>query len=100
VGVRVWAGTLALPSGRLCTIQNDMVQCFGQDGQFGEGVLSLYEYQGSLWAGASTGLWRWRPESKLYPIPNPTGELTSLVEGGTNRFPPRSGARYRSGNPA
>ena len=32
---------------------------------------SLYEdSQGNLWAGAATGLWRWKPgPPKLYPMP-------------------------------
>jgi ligand-binding sensor domain-containing protein len=33
----------------------------------------LYEDSGgNLWAGAATGLWRWKPgPPKLYPMPDP-----------------------------
>jgi signal transduction histidine kinase/ligand-binding sensor domain-containing protein len=64
----VWAGT-----GRpalLCAIRVGKVQCFGQDGTFGVAVTSLYEDHGYLWAGAATGLWRWKHgHSKIYPLP-------------------------------
>jgi hypothetical protein len=42
----------------------------GQDGALGRGVVSLYEHWGSLWVGAATGLWQWKPgPSRLYPMP-------------------------------
>ena len=37
------------------------LQCDGQDGRFGNGVFSLFEDRGTLWVGATTGLWRWAP---------------------------------------
>src|SRR5215469_11283956 len=58
----VWAGGLGVPTGRLCAIRNGVVKCYGEDGRFGTGVLSIYEYKGELWAGAFTGLWRWKPD--------------------------------------
>jgi ligand-binding sensor domain-containing protein len=54
----VWAGTIGIPYGRLCTIGH-AVQCVGQDGRLGVGVFSLFEDAGALWAGAASGLWRW-----------------------------------------
>ena len=47
------------------------------------GVLSLYEdSRGNLWAGAATGLWRWKPgPPKLYPMPDPASEIRALIEG-------------------
>jgi ligand-binding sensor domain-containing protein len=67
----IWAGTWGGPSGRLCGIQSNRVNCYGQDGSLGAGILSLYEDSGgNLWVGASTGLWRWNAEPpKLYPMP-------------------------------
>ena len=59
--------------GRLCAIQGGSVQCYWRGWQSGTGVLSLYEdSRGNLWAGARTGLWRWKPgPPKLYPMPDP-----------------------------
>jgi signal transduction histidine kinase/ligand-binding sensor domain-containing protein len=77
-----WAGGLGVPTGRLCAIQNGSVQCYGEDRSLGQGVLSLYEYRGDLWAGAATGLWRWKPDPpKLYPMPGPVPEIRALIEG-------------------
>ena len=44
---------------------------------------SLYEdSRGNLWAGASTGLWRWKPgPPKLYPMPEPMAHVSGLIEG-------------------
>src|SRR5262249_7142476 len=78
----VWVGSLSSPTGRLCAIRNGSVQCYGEDGRFGQGVLSLCEYRGSLLAGAQTGLWRWKPDSpKLYPVSVPGFAITDLIEG-------------------
>jgi len=58
----VWVGTTSIPNGKLCSIQNDRVQFFGEDGSLGRAVLSLYEdRKGSLWVGVVSGLWRWKP---------------------------------------
>jgi signal transduction histidine kinase/ligand-binding sensor domain-containing protein len=77
----VWAGTWATPTGRLCEIHGSRVSCHGEDGSLGLGVLSLYEDSSSnLWAGAATGLWRWRPgPPKLYSMPE--AEIRNLSEG-------------------
>src|SRR5262249_54564930 len=80
----VWAGTIAVPTARLCAIQGT-VQCVGQDGRFGVGVFSLYEDRGSLWVGAATGLWRWTPGSPTrYTLPASTrapasAEISALI---------------------
>ena len=58
----VWAGGRAVPNGALCAIHSGKVQCFGQDGSLGDVVVSIYEdSKGALWAGAASGLWRWKP---------------------------------------
>lgn len=58
----VWAGGRAVPNGILCAIHSGNVQCFGQDGSLGDVVVSIYEdSKGALWAGAASGLWRWKP---------------------------------------
>jgi PAS domain S-box-containing protein len=69
----VWAGGYAGSIGRLCAIQSGSAQCYGEDGRLGLWVASLYEdSRGNLWAGAQTGLWRWKPgPAKLYPMPYP-----------------------------
>ena len=79
----VWAGTSATPTGRLCAIQRDSVQCYGRDGSLGRQVVSLFEdRRGNLWAGAATGLWRWKPgPPKLYPLSKPAPEIHALNEG-------------------
>jgi signal transduction histidine kinase/ligand-binding sensor domain-containing protein len=62
----VWAGLLDASSGahagRLCAIRNGGTQCYGKEGAFGSFVWGLYEdSSGGLWAGAESGLWRWKP---------------------------------------
>ena len=76
----IWAGGLT-PPGRLCAIQNGSPHCYGEDGSFGSGVISLYEDSlGNLWAGAVSGLWRWKPgPPELYRVPEP--EVRALIEG-------------------
>jgi signal transduction histidine kinase/ligand-binding sensor domain-containing protein len=78
----VWVGGYAAPIGRLCAIQNGNTQCYGKDGSLGHGALTLYEdSRGYLWAGATTGLWRWKPgPPKLYPIPD-QDSIQGLIEG-------------------
>ncbi len=68
----VWAGGFVGSIGRLCAIESGRAQCYGDDGRLGLWVASLYEdSRGNLWAGAQTGLWRWKPgPPKLYPMPN------------------------------
>ena len=80
----VWtAGAKALggrsSGGRLCAIQNGNVQCFGEDGSFGDNAGFLYEDRaGNLWTRATAGLRRWKPgPPKLYPMP---GTVIGLSE--------------------
>jgi ligand-binding sensor domain-containing protein/signal transduction histidine kinase len=71
----LWIGAGAVPTGRLCAIRDGNVQCHGEDGTFGVGVLGLYEdSRGTLWAGAPKGLWRWKPgPPKFYPLAEVNG---------------------------
>jgi signal transduction histidine kinase/ligand-binding sensor domain-containing protein len=60
----MWAGGSEVPNGKLCKIEpgSAVVECDGEDGTLGTYVGSLYEDPaGNLWAGASSGLWRWTP---------------------------------------
>jgi signal transduction histidine kinase len=97
----VWAGGYAGSIGRLCAIQSGSAQCYGDDGRFGLWVASLYQdSRGNLWAGAQTGLWRWKPgPPKLYAMPYPLigtssqtlnetddGSLLIATEGGIRRL--------------
>ena len=68
----VWVGTIETPAGRLCAIRAGGAQCNGQDGILGKGVLSLSEdAAGNLWAGATSGLWQWRPgPPRRYALPH------------------------------
>ena len=79
-GGELWVGAQGAP-GWLCSIRGGRTQCYGKDGSFGFGVLSLYEDRsGNLWAGAGTGLWRWKPDpTQRYTTAAP--EITSLIQG-------------------
>jgi len=95
----LWVAGGAVPSGRLCSIRDSNVQCHGEDGSLGLGVISLYEdRKGNLWAGARTGLWRWKPgPPKFYALAgeldgiqglgeDEDGTLLVALKGGLNRF--------------
>jgi len=81
----VWAGTLGVPSGRLCAIQRGGTQCYGEDGAFGRAVWASYEDgSGNLWAAAQSGLWRMKPGS---PRRFPTAtELIGLSKADNGRL--------------
>ena len=67
----VWVvAGFTLSEARLCRILNGKTQCYGEDGGAGAGVTTIYlDSGGTLWAGAMTGVWRWKPgPPKLYPI--------------------------------
>jgi signal transduction histidine kinase/ligand-binding sensor domain-containing protein len=68
----IWAGAWAVghKDGRLCTIRQGRVQCYGNDGRLGNGIDGLYEDRGGkLWAGTVDGVWRWKPEpAKFLPM--------------------------------
>ena len=78
----IWVAGWAPSTGRLCSIQNGNIQCYGEDGRFGSGVTPLYEDSGgNLWAGAMTGVWRWKPgPPKFYPMPNRAQRIHALLE--------------------
>jgi signal transduction histidine kinase/ligand-binding sensor domain-containing protein len=79
----VWAGTVGVPTGRLCEIHGGSVHCQGENGSLARGVVSLWEdSKGNIWAGAMTGLWRWKPGlPKRYPMSDSISEIRSLTEG-------------------
>lgn len=79
----VWVGILA-NRGRLCAIRSGRAQCYGEDGAFGTFVWSLGEdSSGALWAGAESGLWRWKPGApKRYAMPGPrVGDMAKADDG-------------------
>lgn len=90
-----WAGTIALPTGRLCALANP-VRCFGDDGRFGNGVFSAFADGGTLWIGAATGLWQWTSTAQTrheMPTRNvnsvvrlPDGQLLIALSAGLSRF--------------
>jgi signal transduction histidine kinase/ligand-binding sensor domain-containing protein len=79
----VWVGGFAASTGRLCAIQSGGTHCYGADGRFGREVISLYEdSRGYLWAGAVTGLWRWKPgPPRFYPMPDHVRALHESNDG-------------------
>ena len=79
----VWAGAQVMSAGILCAIHSGSVQCYGDDGNFGLWVESLYEDgRGNLWVAAATGLWRWKPgPPKHYPALAPLDTFQTLMEG-------------------
>jgi ligand-binding sensor domain-containing protein len=78
----IWVAGWAPSVGRLCRIQDSNIQCYGEDGRFGSGVTPLYEDRGgNLWAGATNGLWRWKPgPPTLHPMPDPAQRIYALAE--------------------
>ncbi len=82
----VWAATMnGEGHGQLCAIRGGGAHCYGQDGAFGTFVWSLAEdSSGALWAGADSGLWRWKPgPPKRYAAP---GRLADLTQAGDGRL--------------
>jgi signal transduction histidine kinase/ligand-binding sensor domain-containing protein len=79
----VWAGTaLGGGAGRLCAIRSNSTQCYGDDGSFGAAVESFYEdSEGSLWVGALSGLWRWKPTPPIHYLTTPIRERQTLAQG-------------------
>jgi len=80
----IWAGAGAIPSGRLCAIQNASVKCYGEDGTIGRAVFGLYEdSKGNLWVGVikravamETG------SSEILSRVRPAGRCSGFGEGG------------------
>ena len=79
----VWAGMLKSPKGKLCAIRQGGVTCEGDGGEFGIGPFGLYEdAHANLWAGVSTGLWRWRPgPPAFYSLPGEPNGIQGFAEG-------------------
>ena len=78
----VWAGGLAGPTGILCAIRGESTTCYGDDGSLGTVVASLYEdSDGSLWVGAATGLWRWRPGPPTRYLAAPISRGGKMTQG-------------------
>jgi len=79
----VWTAVAALPNWRLCAIHNGGVQCYGEEGGFGLGVVSLLEDRnGNLWAGTGAGLWRRKPGNpKRISLSGSASEIHGLIEG-------------------
>ena len=72
------------PTGQLCAIRSGHAQCYLEGGAFGIFVWSLGEdSSGTLWAGAESGLWRWKPgPPRRYPTPGMRlGDLTGAEDG-------------------
>jgi ligand-binding sensor domain-containing protein/signal transduction histidine kinase len=78
----VWAGGFGGPTGILCAIRGGSTTCYGDDGSLGTAVASLYEdSDGSLWVGAATGLWRWRPGPPTRYLATPISVGGKMTQG-------------------
>jgi signal transduction histidine kinase/ligand-binding sensor domain-containing protein len=78
----VWAGGLGGPTGTLCAIRGENTTCYGDDGSLGTVVASVYEdSDGSLWVGATTGLWRWRPGPPTRYLAAPISRGGKMTQG-------------------
>jgi len=78
----VWVGAAGVPTGRLCSIKNGGVKCYGEDGSLGRAVMGLSEdSKGNLWVGTESGLWRWKPgQATFYSLPGGANGIRSLGE--------------------
>ncbi len=79
----VWAGGFAYsPPGKLCAIRTGSVHCYGADGIFGNGVLSLHEDgEGTLWVGVLNGFFRWKSEpQRFYHLADEPYGIQSFAE--------------------
>ena len=79
----VWAGGFTYtPPGELCAIDSVKVECHGDNGSLGNGVVGLREdRKGNLWVGTRTGLWRWRPGApQFFPLPAGIFGIHALAE--------------------
>ena len=63
----LWAGLFADP-GQAFGVRAGQARCSVPDGGFGGFVWSLGEdASGSLWVGAESGVWQWRPGTRRRP---------------------------------
>ena len=78
----VWAGGFVGPTGMLCAIRGGSTTCYGEDGSLGVAVASLYvDSDGSLWVGAATGLWRWKPGPPTRYLAAPISGFGKMTQG-------------------
>jgi signal transduction histidine kinase/ligand-binding sensor domain-containing protein len=76
----VWFGAITSDErGALCNVRQGRAECHGDDRRLGKMVWSLAEDStGSLWVGADSGLWRWKPGSpQRFTLPGQVGDLVS-----------------------
>jgi PAS domain S-box-containing protein len=79
----IWVGGQARTTGRLCAIRGARIRCEGENGSLGNGPTYIYEdSEGSLWVGAPTGVWNWKPgPPKLYAMPGQDQFVSAVIEG-------------------
>jgi signal transduction histidine kinase/ligand-binding sensor domain-containing protein len=68
----IWAGSFSVQNGRLCSIRRDSVECIGQDGALGHGVMGLFQdSRKNIWASGENGLWQVKPDPmKWFSLPD------------------------------
>lgn len=81
-GGKVWVSCLRRPTGRLCAFDEAGMECFGEDGRFGEWARGLYEdSRGRLWVGSPGKIWRFRPgPPQAFPQPAVVSVAISFAE--------------------
>ena len=77
--------TIAKPTNvfwTLCSMQADVVQCYGDDRGAGKDALGLYEdREGRLWVGTSDGVWQWKSEPRqFYRLSSQLDGIQGLAE--------------------
>ena len=78
----VWAGGFVGPTGMLCAIRGGSTACYGDNGNLGVAVASLYvDSDDSLWVGAATGLWRWKPGPPTRYLATPISQFGKMTQG-------------------
>jgi signal transduction histidine kinase/ligand-binding sensor domain-containing protein len=77
----VWAGSVGIPTGRLCAIRAGRATC-SEEAAVGGGAAGFYEdRKGNLWTGVPNGLWKWKPgEPEFYPVPYEASGVRVLGE--------------------
>src|SRR5271165_2851490 len=79
----VWVGGISFPPpGKLCAIRPESVQCYGEDGTFGNGVIGLYgDRRGNVWVGVVKGIWRWSPgPPEFFSLPSEVSGIRAFAE--------------------
>src|SRR5262249_53005841 len=78
----IWASGYEPSNARVCAIQRSGVRCYGEKGEFGNGVGAFHEDRnGNLWMSNRGAVWRWKPgPPRFYPIPGQASGVEDFAE--------------------